>query len=44
MQGNFASWHRYYTWAFEEALRNECGYKGAQPVSCLSLGPPKKHG
>ncbi|KAH7120911.1 hypothetical protein B0J11DRAFT_438268 [Dendryphion nanum] len=29
--GNFLSWHRYFTWAYEQALRNECGYKGFQP-------------
>ncbi|KAJ8117333.1 hypothetical protein OPT61_g1455 [Boeremia exigua] len=29
--GNFLSWHRYYVWAYEQALRNECGYKGYQP-------------
>ncbi|PGH18781.1 hypothetical protein AJ79_00194 [Helicocarpus griseus UAMH5409] len=29
--GNFLSWHRYFTWAYEQALRNECGYKGYQP-------------
>ncbi|KAF7560785.1 hypothetical protein G7046_g3345 [Stylonectria norvegica] len=29
--GNFLSWHRYFTWLYEEALRNECGYKGTQP-------------
>ncbi|GKT52465.1 tyrosine--tRNA ligase, cytoplasmic [Colletotrichum spaethianum] len=29
--GNFLTWHRYFVWAYEEALRNECGYKGAQP-------------
>ncbi|CZR65684.1 related to tyrosinase [Phialocephala subalpina] len=28
---NFLHWHRYYIWAYEEALRNECGYKGYQP-------------
>lgn len=28
---NFLSWHRYYTWLYEEALREECGYKGDQP-------------
>ncbi|MCJ1445378.1 MAG: hypothetical protein MMC23_005883 [Stictis urceolatum] len=28
---NFLSWHRYFTWAYEQALRNECGYKGYQP-------------
>jgi tyrosinase len=27
----FAS-HRYYIWAYETALRDECGYKGYQPV------------
>ncbi|TQN71850.1 Tyrosinase-like protein orsC [Colletotrichum shisoi] len=30
-QGNFLTWHRYFVWAYEEALRNECGYKGSQP-------------
>jgi tyrosinase len=25
--------HRYYIWAYEKALRDECGYKGYQPVS-----------
>ncbi|KAH7408482.1 hypothetical protein DE146DRAFT_606153, partial [Phaeosphaeria sp. MPI-PUGE-AT-0046c] len=29
--GNFLSWHRYYTWAYENALRTECGYNGTQP-------------
>ena len=29
--GNFLTWHRYFTWAFEQMLRNECGYKGYQP-------------
>ncbi|KAK6437493.1 hypothetical protein LTR95_006310 [Oleoguttula sp. CCFEE 5521] len=29
--GNFLSWHRYFTWAYETALRNECGYQGYQP-------------
>ncbi|EJT78180.1 para-nitrobenzyl esterase [Gaeumannomyces tritici R3-111a-1] len=28
---NFLAWHRYYTWGFEQALRNECGYTGYQP-------------
>lgn len=23
--------HKYYIWAYEQALRNECGYKGYQP-------------
>ncbi|KAH7355704.1 hypothetical protein BKA66DRAFT_540064 [Pyrenochaeta sp. MPI-SDFR-AT-0127] len=29
--GNFLTWHRYFTWAYEQVLRNECGYKGYQP-------------
>ncbi|KAH7378447.1 hypothetical protein DE146DRAFT_320127 [Phaeosphaeria sp. MPI-PUGE-AT-0046c] len=29
--GNFLSWHRYYVWAYEKALRDECGYEGHQP-------------
>jgi tyrosinase len=29
--GNFLSWHRYFTWAYESALRVECGYNGTQP-------------
>ncbi|CAK1363797.1 unnamed protein product [Cercospora beticola] len=29
--GNFLSWHRYYIWLYEKALREECGYKGYQP-------------
>ncbi|ETS85773.1 hypothetical protein PFICI_03798 [Pestalotiopsis fici W106-1] len=29
--GSFLSWHRYYTWSYEQALRNECGYNGTQP-------------
>lgn len=29
--GNFLSWHRYYVWVYEKALREECGYTGYQP-------------
>ncbi|TEA17227.1 Tyrosinase-like protein orsC [Colletotrichum sidae] len=29
--GNFLTWHRYFTWAYENALREECGYNGYQP-------------
>lgn len=29
--GNFLSWHRYFVWGYEKALREECGYKGYQP-------------
>ncbi|KFY07699.1 hypothetical protein V492_06902 [Pseudogymnoascus sp. VKM F-4246] len=28
---NFLAWHRLFVWNYEEALRNECGYKGYQP-------------
>lgn len=31
LTASFLSWHRYYTWAYEQALRKECGYKGYQP-------------
>ncbi|KAF2848810.1 Di-copper centre-containing protein [Plenodomus tracheiphilus IPT5] len=31
--GNFLAWHRYYIWAFEQALRDECGYKGYLPYN-----------
>lgn len=34
--GNFLVWHRYYTWLYENALREECGYDGYQPVSALA--------
>ncbi|EKD21813.1 putative tyrosinase central domain protein [Drepanopeziza brunnea f. sp. 'multigermtubi' MB_m1] len=29
--GTFLAWHRYFTWMYEKALRDECGYTGAQP-------------
>ncbi|KAL1651067.1 hypothetical protein SLS61_005584 [Didymella pomorum] len=29
--GNFLSWHRYFTWAYEHILQTECGYNGTQP-------------
>lgn len=29
--GTFLAWHRYFTWQYEQALKNECGYKGTQP-------------
>ncbi|KAI8625303.1 Di-copper centre-containing protein [Xylariaceae sp. FL1651] len=29
--GNFLTWHRYFVYAYETALRNECGYTGYQP-------------
>lgn len=33
--GNFLTWHRYFVWTYEQALRNECGYSGYQPVTNL---------
>ncbi|CAI6342487.1 unnamed protein product [Periconia digitata] len=29
--GIFLAWHRYFTWEYEQALRNECNYTGYQP-------------
>ncbi|CAK1358821.1 unnamed protein product [Cercospora beticola] len=29
--GNFLTWHRYFVWTYEKALREECGYRGYQP-------------
>lgn len=29
--GHFLPWHRYFTAVYEQALRKECGYNGAQP-------------
>ena len=29
--GSFLSWHRYFTWTYEQALRQECGYTGTFP-------------
>lgn len=29
--GTFLAWHRYFTWTYEQALREECGYTGYQP-------------
>lgn len=31
MQGYLLPWHRMFLWQFEEALRNECGYKDYLP-------------
>jgi hypothetical protein len=30
--GNFLPWHRWFTYSYEKALRDECGYRGYQPV------------
>ncbi|KAK8013273.1 hypothetical protein PG991_009544 [Apiospora marii] len=29
--GTFMAWHRWFTFQFEQALKNECGHQGAQP-------------
>lgn len=29
--GKFLSWHRYFVYGYEKALREECGYNGYQP-------------
>ncbi|KAK5635604.1 hypothetical protein RRF57_011316 [Xylaria bambusicola] len=31
----FLLWHRYFVWAFEQILRDECGFNRAMPVSIL---------
>ncbi|KAH7067131.1 hypothetical protein FB567DRAFT_256894 [Paraphoma chrysanthemicola] len=41
--GNFLSWHRYYTWAYEQTLRTECGYKGYQPYYNWALWAQNPH-
>ena len=28
--------HKYYVWVYEKALREECGYKGYQPVCTVT--------
>ena len=33
--GNFMPWHRWFLYSYEKALRDECGYKGYQPVRYL---------
>lgn len=34
--GSFLSWHRYFTWTYEQALRTECGYR--EPLPYLNWG------
>ncbi|KAI2631346.1 Di-copper centre-containing protein [Hypomontagnella submonticulosa] len=29
--GTFLAWHRWFTFNYEQALKNECGYQGTQP-------------
>ncbi|RDW75127.1 hypothetical protein BP6252_06269 [Coleophoma cylindrospora] len=31
LTANFLSWHRLFTWNYEKALQDECGYQGTQP-------------
>ncbi|KIJ28356.1 hypothetical protein M422DRAFT_270357 [Sphaerobolus stellatus SS14] len=38
--GHFLPWHRYFTSVYENALRNECGYKGAHPYWDWTLDVP----
>lgn len=35
--GNFLSWHRLFTYYYEQALVEECGFTGDQPVSSLQV-------
>ena len=35
--------HKYYTWVYEQALRNECNYTGYQPVCPLAFATLKGH-
>ncbi len=39
-KGNFLTWHRYFTYAYETALRKECCYTGSQPVRAAGSPPP----
>lgn len=36
--GNFFTWHRYFLWMYEKALREECEYDGYQPVRLSMSG------
>ena len=36
-QAQFLPWHRYFTWAYEKALRDECDYEGYQPSAIPTL-------
>ncbi|KAJ3516016.1 hypothetical protein NLJ89_g1391 [Agrocybe chaxingu] len=38
--GHFLAWHRYYIHHYENALRTECGYTGAQPYWDWTLDAP----
>jgi tyrosinase len=38
--GHFLAWHRFFVAVYETMLRNECGYKGAQPYWDWTLDTP----
>ncbi|KAK4206575.1 tyrosinase [Rhypophila decipiens] len=38
--GHFLAWHRLFTATYERMLRDECGYKGAQPYWDWTLDTP----
>lgn len=37
LSASFLLFHRYYIWAYEEALRTECSYEGDTPASPSSV-------
>lgn len=37
--GYLFTWHRHFVWIYEQALRNECGYKGPMPYWDWTLYP-----
>ena len=37
--GYLFAWHRNYVWAYEQALRKECGYRGPTPYWDWTLSP-----
>lgn len=40
-KGLFLTWHRCFAWVYEQALRNECGYKRYQPVCSATVSIPQ---
>ncbi|KAK3694368.1 hypothetical protein B0T22DRAFT_526307 [Podospora appendiculata] len=38
--GHFLAWHRYFVSTYEDMLRNECGFRGAQPYWDWTLDTP----
>ena len=39
--GQFLPWHRWYLHAFEESLKNKCGYTGVSPYWNWTIGHPR---